>query len=242
MLSSTTRGVVTAGLSAVLALAAAFSHPVLLAVVALMVLGFAAGWPRLVGLPTYPGASTVIAVSGLVACVVVALTTSMRDVAIVLALSVIASFLHQMLRRDGRPRLVESVAGVVTGTVIVASATGWIAIGESRLAVAVVVTAAAAVAVGAACTAIPIAPRVVAAGAIVLASLTGLATGYLLPDVGPVVGLLAGLAAGVVSWAVHTLFGRFPASERILPAVAAAVLPLLLAGAPVYILGRLLQA
>ncbi|MEE6273568.1 hypothetical protein [Georgenia wangjunii] len=239
-MGSSTRGVVTAALSAVLALAAAFSHPLLVVVVALAVLGFAAGWPRLVGLPTYRGSSAVIAVSGLAACAVVELTTSMRDVAVVLALSVIAAFVHQMLRRDGRPRLVESVAGVVTGAVIVASATGWMAIGESRLAVAVVVTAAAAVAVGAACTAIPLGPRTVAAAAIGLASIAGLATGYLLTDVGPLVGLLAGLVAGVLTWAVHTLFGRFPAAERVLPAVAAAMLPLLLAGAPVYILGRLL--
>ncbi len=240
-MGSSTRGVVTAALAAVLALSAMWHWP-LLVVTALATLLVAGGWPRLAGLPVTTGPGIVIAGTGLASLAVVAVTGSVDGVAVVLGLAVAGSFVQEMLRRDGRPRLVESVAGTVTGCVVAGSAAMWPALGDTRPAAAVVVTAAAALAAGAACTALSRRPQLVAGLATVVAGGAGLLAGVLLPAVGPLVGGVSGLVAGVLTSAVHLVLGRFPASTRPLPALAAAALPLMLAGAPTFMLGSVLLA
>ncbi|PYF99495.1 hypothetical protein SAMN05216184_1067 [Georgenia satyanarayanai] len=240
-MGSSTRGVATAALAAVLALSGMWHWP-LLVVVGLTTLLVAAGWPRLAGLPVTTGPGIVIAATGVAALAVVAGTGSVDGVAVVLGLAVAGSFLQEMLRRDGRPRLVESVAATVTGCVVAGSAAMWPALGDARPAAAVVVTAAAALAAGAACTALPLGPRLVPGLATVVAGGAGLLAGALLPDVGPLVGGASGLVAGVLTSVVHLVLGRFPASTRPLPALAAAALPPMLAGAPTFMLGSLLLA
>lgn len=240
-MGSSTRGVLTAALSAVLAVAAWWHWP-LVGLIALLIVLLATGWPRLVTLPVTVGPGIVIALCGLASLAVVELTGSVNGVAAVVGLAVAAAFIQEMLRRDGRPRLVESVAGTVTGSVIAASAALWPALGDSRPALAVVVTAACALAAGAACTALPVRPQLVATAATVVAGGAGLVAGYLLAPVGIVVGGTMGLVAGVLTAAIHLLFGRFPAATRPLPALAAAALPPMLAGAPTFMLGSVLLA
>lgn len=219
-MGSSTRGVLTAALSAVLA-AAAWWHWPLVGLIALLVVLLASGWPRLVALPVTVGPGIVIAVCGLASLAVVELTGSVNGVAAVVGLAVAVAFVQEMLRRDGRPRLVESVAGTVTGSVIAASA---------------------ALAAGAACTALPVRPQIVATLATLVAGGAGLVAGYLLEPVGLVIGGIMGLVAGVLTAAIHLLFGRFPAATRPLPALAAAALPPMLAGAPTFMLGSVLLA
>ena len=236
---SSTRGVVTAALAAVLAVCALWHWPTLV-VVAAAIAVVAGGWPRLVDLPVRLGPGAVTALCGLGSLAVVAVTDAVDGVAVVVGLGVAAAFVAEMLRRDGRPRLVESVAGTVTGCVIAASAAMWPALGDSRAAVSVVVTAAAALAAGAACTVLPFRGRVVAPVATVVAGGAGLLAGVLLPGVGPVVGVATGLVAGVLTSTVHVVLGRFPAVTHRLPALAAAALPVMLAGAPTFMLGSVL--
>lgn len=240
-MGSSTRGVLTAALTAGLAVSALWHWPLVGAVTVLVVI-FAAGWPRLVDLPVEIGPGVVIALCGFGSLAVVEITGDIGGVAVVVGLAVAAAFVQEMLRRDGRPRLVESVAGTVTGSVVAASAAMWPALGDSRAAIAVVVTAATALAAGAACTAVPARAQVVAAMATVGAGGAGLLAGYLMSPVGMLVGGLTGLVAGVLTAAVHLLFGRFPASVRPVPALAAAALPPMLAGAPTFMLGSVLLA
>ncbi|HLT83499.1 MAG TPA: hypothetical protein VKZ83_04625 [Phototrophicaceae bacterium] len=241
MMGRSTRGVVTAVLTAVLAVSAMWHWPMIV-VVALAVGVLAGGWPRLVGLPVIVGPGVVIALSGLASLAVVTLTGAVDGVTVVVGLAVAAAFVQEMLRRDGRPRLVESVAGTVTGAVVAASAGLWPALGDGRPATAVVVTAAAALAAGAACTALPMRGQLVAPIATLVAGGVGLLCGSLLPHVGPVVGAATGLVAGVLTSTVHVVLGRFPSATRPLPALAAAALPLMLAGAPTFMLGSVLTA
>jgi hypothetical protein len=239
MMGASTRAVFTALGAATVALAGYASLDVLTGVVLALGLVFASGWPRLLSLPTARGGSLVIALVALAAVVVVRVST-FGDLAVVMGLAVVAAFVHQMLRRDGRPRLVESVAGVVSGTVVVVSASGWLAVEEGVVSAELVVTAAAAIAAAAAVTALNAATRLVAALATVVGGAVGLLTGSLLGDVGPVPGLLVGLAAGILTAALHILFGRFPASRRVRPALAAALLLVLASGVPVFLVSRLL--
>lgn len=241
MIERTNRGVVTAVLTTGLALAAvarqAYLVPALLAVAIVV---FATGWPRLVGLPVVRGPGIVIALAGLASLGLVTWRGELGIVAPVVGLTVLAAFVAEMLRRDGRPRLVESVAGTVTGAVIVVAAVGWVAIGDSSSGLVLIVTTAATLAVASACTALPLRPQLVATLATLTAGAGGLAVGLLLTDVGTLAGLLIGLAAGILTSAVHLVFRQFPSSARWLPALAAAVLPLLLAGAPAYLVDTLL--
>lgn len=241
MMGASSRAVLTALGAATVALAGYLSQDVLTGVVLALGLIFAAGWPRLLSLPTARGGSLVIALTALAAVVVVRLT-ALGDLAPVMGLAVVAAFVHQMLRRDGRPRLVESVAGVVSGTVVVVSASGWIAVEEGAVTAELVVTAAATIAAAAAVTAVRAPVRLVAALATAVGGGAGLLTGSLLDGVGEVPGLLVGLAAGILTAALHVLFGRFPASRRVRPALAAGLLLVLASGVPVYLVSRLLGA
>ena len=65
----------------------------------------------------------------------------LRWVPAALAVSLIAAFLHQLLRRDGRPRLTESVAASAAGLAVIASGVSYIPLpqtlgGSQTLAVA----------------------------------------------------------------------------------------------------------
>jgi hypothetical protein len=84
------------------------------------------GWPLLLSLPSPRGTSAVLAI-GTVLMTGTALAT--RDdpylewMPAALAVSVIVGFLHQLMRRDGRPRLTESVAAVTSGLAIISAGT-----------------------------------------------------------------------------------------------------------------------
>ncbi|MFD1506380.1 hypothetical protein FE374_16700 [Georgenia yuyongxinii] len=240
-MGASTRAAVTALGAAVLALAGFAARDVLTGLVLLLCLVFALGWPRLIDLPTYRGASLVIAGTAIAALAAVRFGT-VAGLAIVAGLAVVAAFVHQMLRRDGRPRLVESVAGVVTGCAVVVSAAGWVAVGEGLTAESLVVAGAASIAAAAAATAVPARTELVAVLATVVAGAAGLLAGLLLELVGPVPGLLVGLAVGILTAALHVLFGLFPASSRVRPALSAAMLPLLVPGMAVHLVAGLLSA
>ncbi|MHB1064955.1 MAG: hypothetical protein ACYC1Z_10810 [Georgenia sp.] len=239
-MSAPTRASVTALGAALVAVAGYVSPTALTVVVLVLSLTFAAGWPRLVELPTNRGGSVVIALTAL-AALATARFGSVTMLATVMGLAVVGAFAHQMLRRDGRPRLVESIAGIVTGGVVVVSAAGWVTGAGGPVHQALVVTAAATIAAAAAGTAIPAPLRLGGTLATVVAGAVGLLTGYLLASVGMLPGGLVGLATGVLTAALHVLFGQFPASGRLRPALAAALLVVLVVGVPVYMVGGLLD-
>lgn len=114
--------------------AAAASSALLLGIaLATCVVVVAWGWAGALGLPTPRGTVGVILVGGLALLV----SVLARDeapwlgwVPAALALSMIAAFTHQLLRVDGRPRVVESVSSVVLALALVA--TGVLLVPASR--------------------------------------------------------------------------------------------------------------
>ncbi len=94
--------------------------------VALGGLVLAWGWPLLLSLPSPRGTSGVLAI-GTVLMTGTALATReepyLQWMPAALAVSVIVGFLHQLMRRDGRPRLTESVAATTSGLAIIAAGT-----------------------------------------------------------------------------------------------------------------------
>ena len=74
------------------------------------------GWAGALGLPTPRGTVAVLVVAGLSILLSVYVPEQGNQMSLLpgaLAVSTMAAFLHQLLRRDGRPRVAESVSSVV---------------------------------------------------------------------------------------------------------------------------------
>jgi len=238
-----TRAVLTAVVAALVAVAAFAGEVPLVVLAGLLALVLAAGWPVLTGAPAVRGAAVVIGLGGLGGVLAVALTTGepfLRELPEVLALSVVLAFLHELVRRDGRERLVESVAAVVSGVLVAASVAGWVAAGRTTGGMSVVVAGALALAVGSAVSAVPLVGWLSALVTVVSAAGAGAGTGALVPQVDALAGGLIGLAVGILIAALHRLFDRLPPMRRRLPALAGAVLPVTVTGVLVYVVGRVL--
>lgn len=115
---------------ALLVAVAAFAGETILAVALLFgALVIAWGWPRAAGLPSPKGSSAVLALTAVLTVGSVLVTDRapyLRWTSAALAIGVIAMFVQQLLRRDGRPRLTESVAGTSLGLVVLASGTAYL--------------------------------------------------------------------------------------------------------------------
>lgn len=139
-------------LAALFALAGYAGGSVLLGAAALTVLVVALGWAPALQLPGRRGTTLVVLLTGWAALAVAWMNQNaarpLAAFAAVVAFAVLAAFAHELVRRDGRPRLVESVTGTLSGQVATVLAAGWVLLpGTAAGTSAVVVTA---VAVGAA--------------------------------------------------------------------------------------------
>jgi len=122
------RALATGVLAALVAAAVAFSpYPIWLIFPLLAVL-VAAGWGQLVRVPDAVTVNTIVGTAGL-AFVLIAFLAPRADVAGMLALTLAASvalaFFSQMMR-DPRPRLVETISGIVTGVVVQLGLAAWV--------------------------------------------------------------------------------------------------------------------
>lgn len=242
MLKSGFRAVVTATAAAGVGITAFGERPLLVGTVAGICVLFSIGWPSLLGLPARRGSVVVLLLTSAAAVTVVEMTDDVAWAALVLAGSVLATFVHELARRDGRPRLVESVAGTVAGGAVVVGGVGWLAVGTGGAQVGLLLTGSITLAVAAAAAAAPLPSPYSTVLTIAVTSLVGTLVGYLLIAVGMTTGVLVGLAAGLLIATLHHLFDQFPASGQVLPALSAAMLPVAVSGLPVYVLGRVLMA
>jgi hypothetical protein len=238
----------TIALSALVALTG-YAHPVLVALaVGLAGLVLAWGWPVLLGLPSRFG-TTVVLVIGAVTCTTAAAVSPdepyLRWVPAALAVSLIAAFLHQLLRRDGRPRLTESVAASAAGLAVIASGVSYIPLpqtlgGAQTLAVAMAGLALAALAD----LAVP-SPRL-RAWALLLAMVAGGLGGMLVSlQAGrphPATGALIGVLVAGTSHAVRRILAVLPSMVSARSQLVSGATSVLLCGVVAYTLGRLLVA
>ena len=232
----------TVTLAATVALAAWVGAVPLAAALMVTTLGLALGWPRLLGLPTQRGSATVLSACGAVAVLVVAgapAADPLRWLPSVLALSVLAAFAHQLLRRDMRPRLVESVTGVVAGVVCVELGAAWLAVldhGGDQ----VVLAAAAAVAAAAVATVLPWPQRYTDPLAVVAGAVFGALAAQVLDEVASAPAGLLGLALGAVVAGLDRLFLHLPATTSRRAGVAGGAAVVSGCGVVAYLGSRLL--
>ena len=240
-----------AAVAALVAVAAAAGTAPLVAALLLVTVLLASGWATLLALPSPRGSTIVVALTGAVAVAAVALTAQppyLRWLPSALALCVLGEFAHQLLRRDMRPRLVESVTGVVAGAVVAALAAGWL--GALRLhggpdaglagGLGVVLIGAAAAVAAAVATGMPWPLRVTGPSAVVAGLAFAALAGRLLPDYAALEAAGLGAVVAVVTAALDRMLIVLPRSRHVPAALAAGTAPVAASGLVLYVVGRLL--
>lgn len=230
-------------LAALVALTAAVGIPLLVAALLLTTVALATGWPKLLGLPTQRGSTSIMALGGTVAVLAVALTPDeprMRLLPSVLALSVLAAFVHQLLRRDMRPRLVESVTGVLSGVVVVELSAGWVAVAAADGGLEIVLVATCALAAAALASAVPWPQRYTGPLAVVSGAVFGALAAVFLTGPAPVPAAVLGLAAGSVVACLDRLFLNLPTITSRQAGVCVGAAVVAACGAVVYLAARVL--
>jgi hypothetical protein len=233
-----------AALSVLVAVAASAGTIPLVAALILAVVAVASGWATLLNLPTPRGSTAVVALAGAVAIGIAAMTGEppyLRWLPSVLALGVVAEFVHQLFRRDMRPRLVESVTGVVSGVVVVSLGAGWMAALHSMDGAGLVVGGAAAALGATAATGLPWPQRITGPSAVVAAAAFGALAGRLLPEHHAIPMAILGVGIGVVVAGLDRLLAHLPTAGYLQSAVAMGTAPVTASGLVVYTLGRLVS-
>jgi len=227
----------------------AFAGPIMVALALALAAGVIAwGWPGLLGLPSPRGTSLVLALGSAAAIGTVLATPTDPYLAwlpAALAGSMLVAFIHQLARRDGRPRLVESIASTITALAIVVSGASLVALPHTGEGTWVVVIASAAMAVsavtdlaGGSRRLLPwLLPLAMLAGGI-----AGIFVGYLLGAVGWGVAALLGVLSAGVSHAVRRVLAALPAISGARSQLVSASASVLTGGVVVYVVGRLLIA
>lgn len=229
-----------------LALATSADHALGAAAVAWGGLVLAWGWPELLGSPSKAGSSIAIGLVGIGAPMAVALTADepyLRHVPVVMAAGMLAMFLHQLLRRDGRPRLTQSVAVSAAGVAVAAIGAAYVPLGRTFGGHDVVIVVASALALSAvADLAAPHARArawmLPAAGVAGLAA--GAVAGLLLDVVGAPSGALLGGVAAVLAHVMRRALCTLLPIRGMRGQITAAAASVLVTAVPVYLLSRIL--
>jgi hypothetical protein len=161
-----------------------------------------------------------------------------------LAGSMIVAFVHQLARKDGRPRLVESIASTITAIAIVVSGASLVALPRTEHGAWVVAIASGAVAMSAV-TDLAGRSRRLTPWLLPLAMLFGgaaaILVGHLLGAVGWGAAALLGVLAAGVSHAVRRVLSTLPAISSARSQLVSACASVLTCGVVVYVVGRLLM-
>jgi len=225
----------------------AFAGPLMIALAVALAAGVMSwGWAGLLGLPSPRGTTLVLVVGSAGAIGTVLATVDDPFLAwmpAALAGSMIVAFLHQLARRDGRPRLVEAVASTITAIAIVVSGASLVALPRTEHGPWVVAIASAAMAVSAV-TDLAGGSRRLCAWLLPMAMLAGgavaIPVGNLAGAVGWGAAALLGVLAAGVSHAVRRVLATLPAISGARSQLASACASVLTGGVVVYVVGRLL--
>lgn len=231
-----------ASLSVLFAVAAASGQLAMVAALLVAVVAVASGWATLLNLPTPRGTTAVIAFGGALAIAISALTPQppyLRWVPSVLALTVVGEFIHQLMRRDMRPRLVESVTAVVSGVVVVSLGAGWLAALQIRDGAGLVMGSAAGALAASAAIGLPWPQRITGPSAVVAGAAFAALAGRLLPEHEAIPLAVVGASIGVLVAALDRLLAQLPTAGYKASAIAMGAAPVSASGLIVYSLGRL---
>jgi hypothetical protein len=200
------------------------------------------GWPSLTDLPSPRGTTTVLALAAAATTASVALADAeprLEWLALALAGAVVVEFVHQLARRDGRPRLVESVSGTVAGVVVLGSLSSVLALVDAPAGPGGVLTWAAAVAAALAVQLAPVSSRIVIGVGVLVGAVVGAVLGAMLDPGTAAAGLLCGALCAAVALVLHRLLAVLPAAGRAPGWLAMSTAPLASSGMVAYVVLRL---
>ncbi|MFL6170964.1 MAG: hypothetical protein ACJ711_14925 [Ornithinibacter sp.] len=198
------------------------------------------GWPSLLGSSSRFGSSLAIGVTGVLAPVAAVATTDepyLRLVPVALLVGLALMFGHQMVRRDGRPRLTESIGITSLGLAVVALGTTWMPLSRSSRASDIALLAFAAIAVASLADLVtgverlrpwmlPLAMLLGGAGAVVAAAVTG--------SPSPAPASLVGFLVAAVSHATRRMLCVLPGVSSVRGQLSTAAASLLVPGVVAY--------
>jgi len=228
-----------------LAVATSADHALGAAAVAWGGVALAWGWPELLGSSSRFGSSLAIGVAGVLAPVVVAFTPDepyLRNVPVVVAFAMLVMFLHQLTRKDGRPRLTQSVAVSAAGIAIATVGAAYVPLGRTFDGPDVVIVAGIVLAISAVVDlGAPLArlrPWMVPS-AVLLGAGAGAVSGLVLTDVGGLAGALLGAVAAGLAHVTRRALCTLPPIRGVRGQVTAAAASVLVTAVPVYLLARI---
>lgn len=240
-----------AALVAVVSLAAIvgasyLSLPATAAVVVVLVLAAAVGWPYVLGVPARKSQSAAIALSALAACAAAYVSPSgaaLTWLPVAVALGLGAVFLIQLLRGTGQSLRLESTLGTSSGVLLTALGAGWIAAenlsvnaGTSGVTLVTGISVLAAILVAL----LPWPDRMVAPIGVLLAALAGPLCALVFTDVEALPAAVIGAVCGAVIMAARRLIISRDAPLGAPALIAVGAAPILGLGSLVYFLERLL--
>ncbi len=238
-----TRATITAVAAAVIAATGYLGTRYLAVGVLACIVATAIGYPNLMRV-TRPRVTTAIVIGGgmlaLVAVVLGRTAPYLRYMTVAVAAVTIAALAAEVFFPTGRGRAVTYVSATAAGGAIVASGAAWVAVARTNGAEDLVVCGGSALAVAAIASVLTTHPTVNTLGALAAGTITGGVMGWFFPDLPWYAGLLIGLVCAVAAVLVQELYRREPRPRGWWPGIAAGVAPVLVAGALVYIAGRLL--
>ena len=238
-----TRATITAVAAAVIAVTGYLGTRYLAAGVLACIVATAWGYPSLMRV-TRPRVTTVIIIGGgilaLVAVVLGRTAPYLRYMTVAVAAVTVAALAAEVFFPTGPGRAVTYVSATAAGGAIVASGAAWVAVSRTGGAEDLVVCGGAALAVAAIASVLTTHPTVNTVGALALGTITGGVMGWFFPTLPWYAGLLIGLMCAVAAVLIQELYRREPRPRGWWPGIAAGIAPVLVAGALVYIAGRLL--
>ena len=230
-------------LAAVIAVAAWTASPLLLAAaVGLAVLAFATGCGPLLDLPAPRGSAVVVIVSGGggagVALRAATAVHPLASFAALLARAVLLAFGHELLRRHGRPHLVESLAGTLAAEAVALLGAGWVLLPGTRLGLTAVAAVAAAVVGVRLAGLLPVPARLAGWVALIAGGVLGTAIGVALAPARYLPVALLALGVSAVAAGVDRLLEGIPDLRGTAVTLSAGAAPVLAVGTVAYVLDR----
>ncbi len=206
------------------------------------------GWPDLLDAPSKSIASLVIGVGAVAIGGTAGLTRTepfLRWVPVAVAVSVIAGFFHQLLRRDGRPRLTHGAATTISGLALVAAGAPLAVLPAYRLGSHYVLAAGAALGLAALVEVLGrwsgwhrwMLAVVVVAGAAAAVGISATVDGIPL-----VAAVLLGVLVAAISHALRRVLTSLPGAGALQAQMATGAASVLVVGVVVYLLTRMYAA
>ncbi|MFO7243809.1 MAG: hypothetical protein DIU73_002900 [Actinomycetes bacterium] len=242
-MNPTTRTNIGASAALVIAVAVFFGNRYLAAAVAALICVAAIGWPSIMRIAHHKAATLIMIASGAIAVFAVAVGRGepyLRYAVAAAAAAILLALASEVFFPSPRGRAVASVSGLAAGGLVAVSAAAWLASARTPGARDLVIAAAVCLAVTSVASTLTSRANVNGIIAVVAGAALGLLLGSLFDTLTVVGGVLIGVTAAVSNLLIGEIARREPAPRKLWAGISSGVTPVLIAGALVYIGGRLL--